>query len=146
MNKQAVPRKTAKTIKVLARWVSAFTVWACAAIGHAQSTQTGADDPRAQTPQAMRERIYKLEGEVRELKAIVKQIQSGSATSAAPASETTPNGAAETDARAGQQNVVLSEDRKTLDFFRDTTINLDLDTSYAYKFNHPVGRVNLRSS
>jgi Putative beta-barrel porin-2, OmpL-like. bbp2 len=91
----------------------------------------------------MRERIYKLEAEVRELKAIVKQIQSGSATSAAPASETTPNGAAETEARAGQQNVVLPEDRKTLDFFRDTTINLDLDTSYAYNFNHPVGRVNL---
>jgi hypothetical protein len=91
----------------------------------------------------MQERIDKLEGEVRELKAIVKQLQSGSATGDAPTSETTPNGAAEAKAQAGQQNIVQSEDRQTLDFFRDTTINLGLDTYYAYNFNHPVGRVNL---
>lgn len=35
-----------------------------------------------------------------------------------------------------------TEDRKTLDFLRDTTINVNLDTYYAYNFNHPVGRVN----
>jgi Putative beta-barrel porin-2, OmpL-like. bbp2 len=91
----------------------------------------------------MQERIDKLEGEVSELKAIVKQLQSGSATSDAPTSETTPNGAAEAKAQAAQQNGVRSEDRQTLDFFRDTTINVGLDTYYAYNFNHPVGRVNL---
>jgi hypothetical protein len=42
-----------------------------------------------------------------------------------------------------ESTLVKSEDRKTLDFFRDTTINLGLDTYYAYNFNHPVGRVNL---
>ncbi len=35
------------------------------------------------------------------------------------------------------------EDRKNLDFLRDTTLNLSLDTYYSYNFNHPVGRVNL---
>jgi len=35
------------------------------------------------------------------------------------------------------------EDRKTLDFLRNTTINLGIDGYYAYNFNRPVGRVNL---
>src|SRR5262249_50459476 len=36
-----------------------------------------------------------------------------------------------------------TEDRKTLDALRDTTINLGLDFYYGYNFNNPVGRVNL---
>jgi hypothetical protein len=35
------------------------------------------------------------------------------------------------------------EDRKTLDFLHDTTINVGLDGYYEYNFNSPVGRVNL---
>jgi Putative beta-barrel porin-2, OmpL-like. bbp2 len=46
-------------------------------------------------------------------------------------------------APAGQQSVIGAEDRKTLDFMRDTTINLELDTYYEYNFNNPIGRVNL---
>lgn len=34
-------------------------------------------------------------------------------------------------------------DRETLDFFRDTTINLTLDGYYGYNFNRPVGGINL---
>jgi hypothetical protein len=49
----------------------------------------------------------------------------------------------ETGSTEGQQDLVQSEDRKTLSFLRDTTINLGLDTYYAYNFNHPVGRVNV---
>jgi Putative beta-barrel porin-2, OmpL-like. bbp2 len=36
-----------------------------------------------------------------------------------------------------------AEDRSTLDFLRETTVNLYLDTYYDYNFNAPVGRVNL---
>ena len=36
-----------------------------------------------------------------------------------------------------------AEDRWTLDFLRETTVNLYLDTYYDYNFNAPVGRVNL---
>jgi hypothetical protein len=36
-----------------------------------------------------------------------------------------------------------SSARETLDFFKDTTINLGLDGYYGYNFNRPVGRVNL---
>jgi hypothetical protein len=47
-------------------------------------------------------------------------------------------GASSTDASA-----LAVADRKVLDFFRDTTVNLGLDGYYAYNFNAPVGRVNL---
>jgi len=88
----------------------------------------------------MQERIHTLEGEVKELKAVVKQLQS-----AAPplSNQATAVAAAVTDPPAEQQNLVQPGDREALDFLRDTTINLDLDTYYAYNFNHPVGRVNL---
>lgn len=36
-----------------------------------------------------------------------------------------------------------SADRETLDFFRDTTINVTLDGYYGYNFNRPVGGINL---
>ena len=35
------------------------------------------------------------------------------------------------------------EDRGTLDFLRGTTVDVGIDTYYAYNFNVPVGRVNL---
>ncbi len=38
---------------------------------------------------------------------------------------------------------VSAEDRKTLNFLHDTTLNLELDTYYEYNFNNPIGRVNL---
>jgi hypothetical protein len=41
------------------------------------------------------------------------------------------------------QQAESSADRSTLDFLRDTTINVAVDTYYDYNFNHPVGRVNL---
>jgi hypothetical protein len=41
------------------------------------------------------------------------------------------------------QPLATAEDRKTLDFLRHTTVNVGIDTYYAYSFNRPVGRVNL---
>ena len=53
-------------------------------------------------------------------------------------------------AASGQQQTasafatsLSAEDRRTLDFLRETTVNLYLDTYYDYNFNAPVGRVNL---
>ncbi|HUK48168.1 MAG TPA: outer membrane beta-barrel protein [Terriglobales bacterium] len=100
-------------------------------------------EPQDRDKQAMQQRIDKLEDEVSELKALVKQLQSGSAGNSASTSPSTPNVAAEAKGQAEPQNLVQPEDRKALDFLHDTTINLGLDTYYAYNFNHPVGRVNL---
>ena len=123
-----------------AKWACVLAVCACATTGHAQPTQAEPASPGNQAPQAMQQQIDKLESEVRELKAIVKQLQSASV----PASnQVDSDDGTETNVPEQRQNLVQSEDRKTLDFFRDTTINVGLDTYYAYNFNHPVGRVNL---
>lgn len=124
--------------KTTAKWRGVIAVCACTVICNAQSTQTE-PSPTNQTQQEMQERIQRLEREVRELKTVVQQLQSASAaTSQQPASV-----AVETKAAPQQQNLIQPEDRKTLDALRNTTINLGLDTYYAYNFNHPVGRVNL---
>jgi hypothetical protein len=88
----------------------------------------------------MQDRVDKLEAEVSELKAVLKQLQS---ISASTSNQLTIDASVATKVPAEQQSVVQPEDRKTLDVFRDTTINLGLDTYYAYNFNSPVGRVNL---
>ena len=97
--------------------------------------------------QNLQERVTQLEAEVSELRTLVKQMQS---SIEAPAGNSAPATVAET--ARGQtspqnqtvlQQVVTAEDRKNLDFLRDTTIDLSLDTYYEYNFNHPVGRVNL---
>jgi len=117
----------------------------CAFLAQGQTAQreAGMPGPQDQDKQAMQQRIDKLEDEVTELKAVVKQLQSGSSASDASTPPSAPDGAAKANGVAEQQNLVQPEDRKAHDFLRDTTINLGLDTYYAYNFNHPVGRVNL---
>jgi hypothetical protein len=70
----------------------------------------------SENPQELQQRIEQLEKEVADLKAAVAQTQKS-----AP---------------------VPDEDRKILDFLRESTINVYLDGYYEYNFNHPVGRVN----
>src|SRR5262245_415175 len=36
-----------------------------------------------------------------------------------------------------------TDDRETLDFWRDTTVNLNVDGYYGYNFNRPLGGINL---
>jgi hypothetical protein len=50
---------------------------------------------------------------------------------------------AQTAGNASTVNFLSAADRKVLDFLRETTINVGIDTYYAYNFNDPVGRVNL---
>jgi hypothetical protein len=134
----------------------------CANAGalHAQVSASSGSPTTTETQEAMQGRISKLENEVAELRAIVKQLQSTSpiastspaaSASSAPAISTTSDihadVQAETKATAvaaqAQSSVLQPQDRGTLDFLRDTTFNVGLDTYYAYNFNAPVGRVNL---
>jgi putative OmpL-like beta-barrel porin-2 len=129
----------------------AVVVVAGLSYGHAQQMAT--QNPNASTEE-LRRRVQQLEEDLTELKQTVKQLQSGvpaahdSGTSAGASSAASPI-TAQTEAKP-QERVsstlvasVSAEDRKTLDFLRDTTINVGLDTYYAYNFSHPVGRVNL---
>jgi hypothetical protein len=104
--------------------------------------------------QALEARVAILEREVADLKAVVQQLRPISTS--AP-----PQGAAAASVQPPMQPTVqptitpaapsanLTEpaldekDRDTLNFFRDTTINVGLDTYYDWNFNRPIGRVNL---
>jgi Putative beta-barrel porin-2, OmpL-like. bbp2 len=103
------------------------------------------------TRQELNERVQKLEMEVNELKQIVGQLQANAGTMRAvvtPAAVVQVSAEPAASSPAAQLSAespspVSAEDRKTLGFLRDTTINLGLDTYYEYNFNNPVGRVNL---
>jgi hypothetical protein len=95
--------------------------------------------------------VEQLETEVAALKKLI--LEKGSASSSQTASYGVPGAAPEPlgmppssnhaqGPSATHRTSFETEDRKTLDFLRDTTINVNLDTYYAYNFNHPVGRVN----
>jgi hypothetical protein len=141
---------------------------ACATSLQAQSmasVETAQTGSAVESQQMMQARISKLESEVAELKAIVKQLQPPVAASAAspavqpgnpaqPAPAVQPQGQAQSQggitsqsgpsqAASEQQTVLQTADRKALDFLHDTTLNVSLDTYYAYNFNDPVGRVNV---
>jgi hypothetical protein len=133
------------------RWMLLVAMCAWAASAHAQSAAPDQTTPTAESVQAMQERIGKLESEVAELKAIIKQLQSpaGGGTSGGvadpPAAVASPqaDAANQTAAQQSQQTVLQTQDRKVLDFLHETSIDVGLDGYYAYNFNPPVGRVNL---
>ena len=138
-----------------------ITLYACtlaASCGCLQAQQVDSQQRSvATTQQDLQTRVQTLEQDVNELKAMVKQLQTGQ--SAAPPVQREPAGAEAVDARPmqaqtqtqahaqsqtqAQAQALSSVDRENLNFLRDTTINLGLDTYYAYNFNNPVGRVNL---
>ncbi len=123
---------------------------ACALSLCAQSTQEKPEPLQPEANQKLQERVTQLESEVAELRALVKQLQVASLVSAGDGHVIAVAGGApsqtetkEAAVPAQPQPLLAAEDRKTLDFFRDTTINVGIDTYYEYNFNDPIGRVNL---
>lgn len=138
------------------KWSSALLAGVCmtSMISPAQTTS----EP---SPAELNARIQRLEAEVQDLKQIVHQLQARlEAPVAQPVPSQLPASATvrpvnikedasvqapvgESAAERTAESVIAADDRKSLDFLRDTTINLALDTYYEYNFNRPVGRVNL---
>jgi Putative beta-barrel porin-2, OmpL-like. bbp2 len=95
-------------------------------------------------------RVQQLEEEVAELKQMVHELQpktvagrEGADPPAATWTQGTNSAGGSPQQSSALSSTLTEQDRKSLDFLRDTTINLGLDTYYAYNFNQPVGRVNL---
>lgn len=111
--------------------------------GAAASAQNNSQDLQA--------RVQTLEQEVSELKALVKQLEAAQSPQAPVATSVRANSASPAPSNAAvgsapaatSQSAVASAESKTTDVLDGTTINLGLDTYYAYNFNNPVGRVNL---
>jgi hypothetical protein len=120
----------------------------CSLVVRAQS-QTGPASTNAsgspQTSDGLQQRVGELEGEVAELKRIVKELQSNSqpagGSQESPTAQLTSS--AQSQSAPVEPSTLTMRDRASLDFFRDTTINVGVDGYYAYNFNAPVGRVNL---
>jgi hypothetical protein len=119
----------------------------CSLPAGAQSqTGTASTDSsgKALISEGLQQRVGELEGEVAELKRIVKELQSNSQSSG---SQSVPNAqltsVAQPQSASVEQATISPQDKKSLDFLRDTTINIGLDGYYEYNFNAPVGRVNL---
>ena len=122
---------------------------ACLSFGQAPPTNTVTPNDSSQD---LRQRVQQLETEVSELKQIIKQMHpavahdseaSDSVSGAGSAMATQSVPVAQGQVPSSLPASLTPDDRKALDFLHDTTINLGLDTYYAYNFNHPVGRVNL---
>jgi hypothetical protein len=111
----------------------------------------------------MRQSIERQEARIRRLEADKAAPARKDTSPAAPGSgQANPPGAASKDTSnqaqpskdasdqsqaskdTSKDNSKLStEDRETLDFWRDTTVNLTVDGYYGYNFNRPLGGVNL---
>ena len=122
----------------------------CLLPAHAQDQAAVAstDAPvKALTSEGLQQRVGELEGEVAELKRIVKELKSNSQAASGP--QDPPNAQLSSGAQPQsaslpvEQASLTPQDRKSLDFLRDTTINVTLDGYYEYNFNAPIGRVNL---
>jgi hypothetical protein len=119
----------------------------CSLTGYAQDQAAVPAPANALTSEGLQQRVGELEGEVAELKRVVKELQSNS--QAAKASQDPPNEQLTSGVQrqsvsvSTQQATITPQDRKNLDFLRDTTINVALDGYYEYNFNAPIGRVNL---
>ena len=131
----------------------------CAGTLDAQS-RAGDESSVMGTQEAMQQQIDRLETEVAELRAVVKQLQaalpvtsgasvhSSASTSSLISVAGSPENEAQTspppaDPVPARQDALQPRDRGALDFLHDTTINIGIDTYYAYNFNAPIGQANL---
>ena len=120
----------------------------CSLVVRAQS-QTGPASMnvpgRAESSEGLQQRVGELEGEVAELKRIVKELQSNSQPTGGSQEPPTVQltSSAQSQSAPVEPSTLTTRDRASLDFLRDTTINIGVDGYYAYNFNAPVGRVNL---
>src|SRR5215472_14501689 len=124
--------------------VYALTVALCATLAVGQQTASKTID----SSENLQNRVQQLESEVSQLKQIVRQLQQGAAAqdsgNSSPARVVdVPAPVASHSVPAQSASVVTADDRKILDFLKNTTINVGVDTYYGYNFNNPVGRVNL---
>ncbi len=72
-----------------------------------------------------------------------RQTSSSTANNNPDASTDASNQNQKSSASQPQTPTLSTEDRETLDFWRDTTVNVTVDGYYGYNFNRPLGGINL---
>jgi hypothetical protein len=109
--------------------------------GRSESPKAGTSDV-SERERLMLERVDQLERRLAELESRMAAKTEARSLDAPGPTEAVVNAAATPAvvAKVPDQN---ESDRETLDFFRDTTINLTIDGYYGYNFNRPIGGINL---
>ena len=89
---------------------------------------------KASTSEGLQQRVGELEGEVAELKRMVKELQTNSQAGGGkddpPNAQSAPGAPPQSASLSVDQSPLTPQDRKSLDFLRDTTINIGLDGYY----------------
>ncbi len=94
----------------------------------------------------MRQLIERLEARINQLEADKSaSVARKDAAPAAPDSiqANSPAPAIQGASSQAQTSTLSADDRDTLDFWRDTTVNVVVDSYYGYNFNRPLGGINL---
>src|SRR5690349_3202095 len=138
------------------RGLGMMFVWVAIAMQPVVEAQTASPSGNAPATSGqaaqLEQRVQTLEAEVKELRQVIKQLQASGGPPAqsaeSPANVQANSAAAATPVRtsaisAGRQGSdssasLTAADPKTLDFLRETTVNVGLDGYYGYNFNHPV--------
>jgi hypothetical protein len=105
-----------------------------------------AEEVKKPLPLGMTERELYLLTEIQQLKQRLAELEArlgAVPTSTLAGASPQPASDREKTEGQGQSEKALTQDKATLSFFRDTTINLTLDGYYAYNFNRPAGHINL---
>ena len=120
----------------------------CAAIaGRARGEQADTMQPPSgvatqstpqQIPQEVLDELEAMRKRIDQLEAQLKQQRSGSVTTSLAVQQQS-QGAASVKVSPAAEPAISAADRDVLNALRETTINVSLDTYYAYNFNHPVG-------
>lgn len=104
---------------------------AAPSITNSTSSEKSADVAMLEELKQMRAAIDRLQARVDELEARLTAPRVAARSIARPEPPSAVRGASK------------DEDRRTLDFFHDTTVNVTLDGYYGYNFNRPAGGTNL---
>lgn len=111
------------------------------------------EEPKTAAPQDPTHEIQELRSELERLSTRLEALERGQAkaalaaaanvSTASPGASEGPPASSTAPAAAGTEAVLSAEDRRTIGFFHETTLDFGVDGYYDYNFNHPIGRVNL---
>lgn len=91
----------------------------------------------------MRRLMDQMRQMIEQQEARINRLETEKSAAAAMPAPTTGKAAPASKDKSKDNSILSTEDRETLDFWRDTTINLTIDGYYGYNFNRPLGGINL---
>ena len=140
---QVMDINTMKKMHIRLRWLSIFLLFSASRMNAQKATPMIQSDGNSQELEQLKQLVQQLQSRVARLEAQQTNGTSGSQNVAAGPAVSVPAEEVAPQQPSSARGDISKNDGGVLDFFRDTTINVGIDTYYEYNFNNPVGRVNL---